>query len=92
VAVAFDAMAHFLEPQTVNEFTNAQRFFMSYATLCREKHTTVSLKNNLQTNPHCPGKYRLLGAIGNLPAFYKAFGIKAGDTMFAPVEARILVW
>jgi len=33
-----------------------------------------------------------LGAIGNLPAFYKAFGIKAGDAMFAPTEARILVW
>ncbi|MGE5942925.1 MAG: M13 family metallopeptidase [Flavobacteriales bacterium] len=92
VAVAFDAMVHIVAPEMVDGLTNFQRFFISYATLCREKHYETSLENELQTNPHCPGKYRLLGAISNLPEFYKAFEIGAEDAMFTTVKKRITVW
>lgn len=92
VAVAFDAMSRFTEQKTVNGFSNSQRFFMAYASLCREKYRDAALLHELQTNPHCPGKYRLFGSIGNLPEFHKAFGIEKGDVMFRPVEMRITVW
>lgn len=92
VAVAFDAMENLLERDHINGLNSSQRFFISYAALCREKHNAISLKNELQTNPHCPGQYRLLGAISNLSGFYKAFGISEEHAMFKPVEERISVW
>jgi predicted metalloendopeptidase len=32
------------------------------------------------------------GVVVNVPAFYKAFGVKKGDKMYKEPEARISIW
>ena len=42
------------------------------------------------TDPHSPGRFRLIGPISNMPEFQSAFQCKTGQPM-AP-EKRCKVW
>jgi putative endopeptidase len=46
----------------------------------------------VSTDPHPPGKYRVLGPLSNMPEFEKAFSCKAGDPMVRPETERCAVW
>jgi len=35
----------------------------------------------VQTNPHSPGRFRVIGVVENMPEFQKAFSCKAGQAM-----------
>ena len=44
------------------------------------------------TGPHSPGPYRVCGPLSNMPEFYEAFGVQAGDGMYRPPESRAKIW
>lgn len=92
--IAFDALQNALkrngEREKIDGFTPEQRFFLSNALVWRNKTREAALLNQLRTDPHSPGKYRVLAPMSNMPEFAKAFSCKAGDAMKA--SQPIQVW
>jgi predicted metalloendopeptidase len=76
-------------PQTVDGFTPEQRFFLGYAVSRCENVTDQTSRVLVVTDPHSPGKYRLIGAVSNMPEFWKAFGCKKGQPMVRENACRV---
>ncbi len=72
--------------QPIDGFTPSQRFFIGFAQVWCENITTQRARELALTDPHSPGKFRVIGTVQNSPEFPKAFGCKSGDPMF-PVNA-----
>jgi putative endopeptidase len=61
------------EPEKIDGFKGDQRFFLSYSQIWRESTRNESLRTLVLTNPHSPTRFRVNGALFNVPEFYKAF-------------------
>jgi putative endopeptidase len=79
-------------PEDIDGLTAEQRFFMSWATVWRTKQRDESLRNQVKTDPHTPGRYRATEPLKNVDAFYEAFNIKEGDAMYVAPENRVRIW
>ncbi|MGA9602621.1 MAG: M13-type metalloendopeptidase, partial [Methyloceanibacter sp.] len=71
-------------------YSPAQRFFLSYAQGWCENETTESAKEDAKTEPHAPGKYRVIGVVMNMLPFREAFACAVGTPM-APAKIN-RVW
>jgi predicted metalloendopeptidase len=67
--------------EKVDGFTPAQRFFIGFAQVWCENITPQRARELALTDPHSPGKFRVVGTVQNSPEFPKAFGCKTGDAM-----------
>lgn len=96
VAVAYDALQMYLKdhgnPGLISGFSQDQRFFLSWATVWRNKSTEKYMTNQVKTDPHSPGYFRAFGPLVNQDSFYKAFDIKPTDKMYVAPENRIKIW
>ncbi len=96
VNVAYDGLQLFLDkngrPGNIDGFTPEQRFFISWGTIWRGEIRDEALIQRIKTDPHSPGIYRATGPLCNLPAFYAAFDVKAGDAMYRAEEDRVMIW
>ncbi|MCX7548525.1 M13 family metallopeptidase [Xanthomarina sp. F1114] len=96
VLAAYDALQlDFKEngrPEDIDGFTAEQRFFMSWATIWRIKMRDDALKTRIKTDPHSPGMNRAVQPLLNVDAFYEAFNIKEGDSMYIAPENRVRIW
>jgi len=79
-------------PENIDGFTPEQRFFMSWATVWRTKQREESLRTQIKTDPHSPGRYRATQPLVNVDAFYEAFDIKETDAMYVKPEERVRIW
>jgi len=79
-------------PEKIDGFTAEQRFFMSWATVWRTLSRDDALRTQIKTDPHSPGRYRATEPLKNIDAFYEAFDIKVGDSMFVAPEDRVRIW
>jgi putative endopeptidase len=96
VNIAFTALQKAMESKDMNAkidgYTSPQRFFLSYAQVWRNNIRDKELTRRLKEDVHSPGEARVNGIVYNIPAFYKAFDIKAGDAMYIPDEKIIKIW
>jgi putative endopeptidase len=95
IAVAYDAFKMTKQGQDttkIDGFTPDQRFFMSLARIWRVKMKDEYLRLWIKTNSHSPPIWRVNGPLMNTPAFYQAFDIAPGDSMYLPEEKRVAVW
>lgn len=97
VNVAYDGLQMFFEqsgakPNKIDGFTPEQRFFLSWATIWRNKTRDEALRTQIKTDPHAPGMYRGYVPLLNVDAFHEAFGTKEGDGMYIPQEERVKIW
>ena len=76
----------------IDSFTGDQRFFIGFAQVWRGSNSPQSLRVRLRTDPHSPEHFRCNVPVSNLTAFYEAFGIKQGDSMYRPPQDRVEVW
>ena len=76
----------------LNGLTGDQRFFLAYAQAWRAKRREAAVRQQLLTDPHSPGEYRVNGIVRNVDAWYAAFGVKPGDKLYLPPEQRVHVW
>ena len=72
--------------------TGDQRFFAGWAQVWRAKIRDDALRQQVLSDPHAPDVVRGTGPLPHVPAFYEAFGVKQGDKMFLPPEARVKIW
>ena len=86
------ALAKKGRPGAIDGFTPEQRFFLNWAQVWRTAFRDKALSVQLNTNPHSPGMYRVIGPLSDLPEFYEAFGCNAGEAMVRPAELRPSIW
>jgi putative endopeptidase len=95
LTVAYFALQKALgdKPRTkIDGFTPEQRFFLAWAQIWRELQRPEAQLQNLKTNPHSPGKWRVDGPLANMPEFRTAWGCKEGDPMVRPDSLRARIW
>ena len=80
------------EPPVIEGFTGDQRFFMGWAQVWRIAHRDAYLSQLLKTDSHSPGRYRAVGPLAHIPAFYDAFDVQPGDALYLAPEDRIKLW
>ena len=76
----------------IDGLTGEQRLFLAFAQVWRSKMREDALRNQVASDPHSPERFRLLGPIRNIDAWYEAFGVKPGDAMYIPPEQRARIW
>jgi putative endopeptidase len=95
ITVALNAFKHtdqFKKAEKLDGFTPVQRFFLSWGQIWAENQRPESLKLQLKTDPHSPGRARVLGPLMNVPEFWDAFGVKPGDKMRNPDDKLVKIW
>jgi putative endopeptidase len=95
IQVALDAYHRSLGGQpapVIDGLTGDQRFFLSYAQVWREKQREDAMRSQVTTDPHSPGRFRVLGPLRNVDAWYQAFGITPDNSMYIPPEKRARIW
>jgi len=73
-------------------YNGEQRFFMGWSQIWRRKYRDEELRNRLMTDSHSPSHYRVIGILANMPEFYQAFDVKAGDKMYIEPKNRVKIW
>ena len=76
----------------IGGLTPMQRFFLGYALGWMSQQRPEVLRSHLLSDVHAPAKWRVLGPLSNIPAFYEAFGVKPGDAMWRPADQRAAIW
>jgi putative endopeptidase len=93
--VSYDALQLALagkDRKAIDGFTPEQRFFLSYAQEWRTNSRPEMLKLLVNSDVHPPAKFRVIGALSNIPAFFKAFNCKAGDNMVRNESDIVRIW
>ncbi len=96
VNIAYDALQMYLNDhgkiEKISNFTQEQRFFISWATVWRTLSTDAYMTNQVKTDPHTPGYFRAFAPLTNVDSWYKAFDVKEGDKLYKKPEDRIKIW
>jgi putative endopeptidase len=72
--------------------TGDQRFFLSWAQVWRSLYRDEQLRTMVMSNPHSPPRFRVNGPVRNIDAWYTAFDVKPGDSLYLPPEERVRIW
>ena len=96
LSVAYEAFKTY-SPQgkstdKIDGFTPDQRFFLSWAQIWRSKSRPEAEANQIQTDPHSPGRFRANGPLSNMVEFYNIYNVKPGDRMWRPETERVKIW
>ena len=76
----------------IDGFTPEQRFFLGWAQVWGRNQRTEAIRQQMLTDPHPLGRFRVNGPISNMPQFAEAFSCKPGDKMVRPPDQRCQVW
>ena len=75
-----------------SDFSPAQRFFISAASVWRSVIRDEALAAQLASDTHAPSVIRAVQPLRNCDAFHDAFDIGPGDPMYLPPADRIVIW
>jgi len=89
---AYKKTEEFNAAKTIDGFTPQQRFFIGFGRIWAGSYRPDAMRNQLLTNVHSPGKWRVNGTLVNIPEWYEAFGVVEGDKMYLPVDQRAKIW
>jgi len=93
--VAYDAYRMSLngkEAPVIDGLTGDQRFFLAFAQAWRGKQREDSIKTQIATDPHSPRRFRVIGPLRNLDAWYAAFGVEPGSKFYIAPDKRVRIW
>ncbi len=79
-------------PADIDGFTPEQRFFLGWAQVWGRKQTPEAMRQQVLTDPHPLGRFRVNGPLSNMPQFAEAFHCQLGDRMVRPADQRCQVW
>ncbi|HJT98741.1 MAG TPA: M13 family metallopeptidase [Rhodanobacteraceae bacterium] len=96
LAVAYDAWRIALNGDAspvIDGLTGDQRFFLGFARIwASEPIVTPAGVTQALADTHAPDRWRVIGAVTNHDAFYRAFGVGDADRMFLPPVQRTRIW
>lgn len=75
-----------------NGFTPEERFFLAYANVWAGNVRDEQIRLQTKSDPHSLGRWRVNGALPHIGAWYEAFGVQEGDSLYLPVEQRVSIW
>ncbi len=78
--------------RTIDGFTPPQRCFLAWAQLWAAKANEGAMRQNLPTDGHPPGVYRMAAPSQHEQGYFDAFGIRAGDRMWLDPNDRVTIW
>jgi endothelin-converting enzyme/putative endopeptidase len=70
-------------------FTPEQRLFLAWGQIWCQNQTEETARLRAQTDPHSPGRYRVIGVVSNMPEFQKAFACPSGARMVRENACRV---
>jgi putative endopeptidase len=76
----------------IDGLTGDQRFFLAFAQAWRGEQRDDAIKTQVASDPHSPRRYRIIGPLRNLDAWYTAFDVKPGTKFYIPPDQRIRIW
>ncbi len=80
------------EAPIIGGYTGDQRFFMAWAQVWKRVAREDAVKNQIETDPHSPAKYRVNGVVRNMEAWYEAFDVSEDDDLYLAPEDRVQIW
>jgi putative endopeptidase len=89
---AYRISLHGRPAPVIGGLTGDQRFFMSYARAWRTIYRDEALRQQLLSDPHSPGPYRVRVPLMNNDAFQRAFDVRPSDKMYLAPAARVRIW
>jgi putative endopeptidase len=93
--VAYDAYRMALngkDAPVIDGLTGDQRFFLAFAQVWRSNMRPDAIKAQVASNPHAPSRFRVIGAVRNVDAWYKAFNVGPDSKFYIPPEKRVRLW
>jgi putative endopeptidase len=94
VAAAHDAWLLSLgskDAPKVQGLTGAQQFFLANGQIWRAKMREAALRRRVLTDGHAPAEYRA-DAVRNADAWYPAFDVQPGQTLYLAPADRVRMW
>ena len=76
----------------VDGLTGDQRFFLAFAQAWRGKQREDAIKTQVASDPHSPRRFRIIGPLRNLDAWYSAFGVTPESKFYIPPDQRVRIW
>jgi putative endopeptidase len=76
----------------VDGLTGDQRFFLSFAQAWRGAQREDAIKTQVASDPHSPRRFRVIGPLRNLDAWYDAFKIGPNSKFYIPPKDRVRIW
>jgi putative endopeptidase len=89
---AYRASLHGQAAPVLDEFTGDQRVFLGWAQAWRKKVTDAAVKLQVASDPHSPGQFRVNGPMRNVDAWYEAFHVTPGDSLYVAPDKRVRIW
>ncbi len=77
------------EPTPIDGLTARQRFFLGWANVWCQNRTDSMSRMLVTIDPHSPGKWRVNGAVSNMPEFQEAFHCKPDAPMVRKNSCRV---
>jgi endothelin-converting enzyme/putative endopeptidase len=94
VAAAYDAYRASLKGKAAPQqdgFTGDQQFFIAFGQNYAAKSRPAALRQQVMVDPHSPAEYRA-DTVRNIDAWYSAFDVKPGETLYLRPSERVRIW
>jgi putative endopeptidase len=76
----------------IDGLTGDQRFFLAFAQAWRGKQRDDAIKTQVASDPHSPRRFRIIGPLRNMDAWYDAFGVTPDSKFYIPPDKRVRIW
>ena len=75
----------------IDGFSGDQRFFIAFGQNWGSKVRPAALRRQVLTDPHAPAQFRA-DMVRNSEAWYQAFDVEPGETLYLPPDKRVRIW
>jgi putative endopeptidase len=89
---AYHASLHGKPAPVIDGLTGDQRVFLAWAQVWTSKIREDNARQRLVVDPHSPPMFRVNGVVRNIDAWYKAFAVAPGQTLYLTPEERVHIW
>jgi putative endopeptidase len=94
IAAAYDAYRATLGGKTepvLDGFNGDQQFFVAFGQNWGSKAREAAARQQVMTDGHAPAQYRA-DTVRNIDAWYDAFTVRPGDTLYLAPTDRVRIW